>query len=161
MPKKSDPNTKMERLINSFHKKYIKTDTCWLWTACVVNFGYGKLGLNTGENIYAHRLSYEIYKGKIPDGMCVCHTCDVPRCVNPDHLFLGTIQDNLIDMHKKGRGPVGQLHGGAKLKESDVIDILELLKTKSAYRVAKMYGMSNKAIQHIRSGKTWRMIPRC
>jgi len=77
---------------------------CWLWPASTTPNGYGQFG-PIGSHRLAHRFSWEIYKGKIPDGMCVCHHCDVTSCVNPDHLFLGTYSDNMRDMVKKKRGP--------------------------------------------------------
>ena len=77
---------------------------CWLWTANT-NGKYGLLGStkNRDRSDYAHRISWEMHYGPIPDGMCVCHHCDTPLCVRPDHLFLGTTQDNLADCGKKGR----------------------------------------------------------
>ncbi len=82
----------------------IKKDSngCWLWTGCVNNKGYGALYIR-GKVEGAHRAYWEVYNGSIPDNMCVLHTCDNPPCVNPDHLFLGTQSDNMIDKIKKGR----------------------------------------------------------
>ena len=77
---------------------------CWLWTGRYQTFGYGDIQLyRNAPHISAHRASWSIHSGDIPDGMCVCHKCDVPECVNPDHLFLGSQQDNMLDAHKKGR----------------------------------------------------------
>lgn len=75
---------------------------CWLWTARCFPFGYGQFKYKR-KNITAHRMSWLLYKGKIPKGMCVLHKCDVPQCLNPDHLWLGTKADNNIDCTKKGR----------------------------------------------------------
>jgi len=77
---------------------------CWLWNAVLTGTGYGNFMVN--RSVYtAHRASFLIHKGPIPDGMQVCHKCDVRCCVNPDHLFLGTSQDNAIDKCNKGRHP--------------------------------------------------------
>jgi hypothetical protein len=88
-----------------FNKKYKINETtdCWEWQYATNNLGYGFFR-DTDKMRTAHRVSYEINKGPIPSGMCVCHLCDNPACVNPDHLWLGTIKDNMHDMIKKGRG---------------------------------------------------------
>lgn len=91
------------KYFNRFFKK-IKEDKsgCWIWMGRPNFYGYGQF-MMMYKNYRAHRLSYEIHKGKIPNGMHVCHTCDIRLCVNPKHLFLGTAKDNMHDCHKKGR----------------------------------------------------------
>lgn len=93
--------------------KVNKTDSgCWEWTGCSTKFGYGKTTVN-GVSEYTHRLSYKYFKGLIGEGLCVCHKCDNPKCFNPDHLFLGTHQDNIKDKIAKGRsrnGAMAQTH---------------------------------------------------
>lgn len=91
-----------------------RTDTCWLWTGNKLPHGYGLFGGKTSHR-YAHRYSYAKFKGPIPDGMFVCHQCDEPSCVNPDHLFLGTQKTNMEDCSKKDRTR-------ALLSTQDVID---------------------------------------
>lgn len=87
-----------------FWRHVKKSDGCWLWTASKTALGYGQLGApERSSNYLAHRLSYEINVGPIPDRMCVLHRCDTPACVNPAHLFLGTKRDNSRDMEAKGR----------------------------------------------------------
>ena len=79
-----------------------KSGECWLWTGGKTYDGYGMMKVD-GRQTYVHRFSYQLHKGEIPEGMFVCHSCDVPNCVNPDHLWLGSPADNTADMFKKGR----------------------------------------------------------
>ena len=76
---------------------------CWLWERSHNGVGYGTLGVGNGKSALVHRLMWELTNGPVPDGMFVCHRCDMPPCCNPDHLFLGTPGDNMRDMHAKGR----------------------------------------------------------
>jgi hypothetical protein len=85
-----------------FFQKVNKTDSCWLWTGAVNSRGYGSIGV-AGKTTSAHRLSYLWFKGEIPEGMFVCHTCDIRACVNPEHLWVGTNSDNMKDMIAKDR----------------------------------------------------------
>lgn len=106
-----------------FWDKVNKTEACWLWTAAnAAGYGLIKLG---GRMQKAHRVSWEMANGVIPPGMCVCHHCDVPLCVNPAHLFLGTVHDNQMDMRNKGRFPSqrGEGNHAAKLTKKSVISI--------------------------------------
>ena len=90
-------------IMKKFWDNIDKSGDCWEWTAGKQNHGYGKLRLPRGEQVYAHRYSWELHNGIIPNGMHVLHKCDNPSCVNPSHLFLGTHKDNMIDCGNKGR----------------------------------------------------------
>lgn len=81
-----------------------KSGDCWVWTGARNKAGYGRFGQGGDTRmVYAHRASYELHYGPVPTGMFVCHTCDNPSCVRPDHLFVGTRGDNMRDAHQKGR----------------------------------------------------------
>ncbi len=95
----------MSTLVERFWPKVQKSDGCWTWLAAKDHLGYGKIGAGTRKEgeLLAHRASWIINNGAIPDGLVVCHRCDNPSCVRPDHLFLGTMKDNTMDMVRKGR----------------------------------------------------------
>jgi hypothetical protein len=142
-----------------FWNKVIKTDGCWGWLGHHNQNGYGTFK-HTNESL-AHRAAWVLIKGEIPSGMCVLHRCDNPGCVNPDHLFLGTMSDNSQDMMNKGRHPKfgGEQNNKAKLKESDVADIRNELKTGIRPCVlARRYQMTGWAISCIKHGYTWKNI---
>lgn len=142
-----------------------KTDACWLWTGGTRGHGYGQMhhSWNGGakKNIAAHRASWEIHNGPIPAGLQVLHRCDVPLCVNPEHLFLGTRKDNMIDMTAKRRrvGPSGERHHNAKLTEADVREIRRLFAAGAACRaLARRYGLSRNTMTNVVRGETWKHV---
>lgn len=132
----------------------IKEDGCHDWPGAVHKTGYGAT-YSRGKPIRAHRLSWEIHKGPIPDGLCVLHKCDNRRCINPEHLFLGTYQDNVNDMFAKGRDnkAKGAANWNTKLTDDDVRRIREakLFGAKEA-ELSKVYGVSRAAIYRIFAG---------
>ena len=145
-------------LVRRFEEKYVKADSgCWEWTASKAGKGYGQIKLpRQRRQIYAHQLSYLIHKGEIPKGRYICHTCDNPGCVNPDHLFLGTAKDNLQDMKAKNRHLCGSKNAIAKLTEDNVRQIKVMLSVKVPQsRIAAVYGVSQIEISRINTGQRW------
>lgn len=149
-----------------FFWKVRKTNGCWLWTAGRRGDGYGQFYVS-GKAVGAHRFSWLLHFGVIPDGLCVCHTCDNPPCVNPDHLFIGTVRDNFDDMVSKGRNNIlepprlrGSKNSQAKLTEEIARDILS--RDYSGYgsvtRVAREFGVTRESIWNIRKRLTWQHI---
>lgn len=147
-----------------FWEKVNKTSTCWIWTSAN-DYTYGLFSVK-GKRVKAHRFSWELHNGPIPKGkgyhgICVCHKCDIPLCVNPNHLFLGTNKDNMIDRNLKKRHAVmkGIKNPKCKLTESQVLDI----RSRPIYRgsqpvLAKEFGVVQSVISAIITRKIWRHI---
>lgn len=139
---------------------------CWIWKKSVGRNGYGKYALGRGKTIGAHRASYQAFNGEIPFGLDVCHRCDVRKCVNPQHLFVGTRSENIKDAvakdrwHRENR-PRGQTKPAAKLKDADIPTILAALnagETKAS--LGRTYSVTPRTIALIKSGEGWKHIPR-
>ncbi len=133
---------------------------CWIWLSKLNDKGYGKLsreGAGTGW-AYAHRVAYEKYVGPIPNGMHVLHRCDVPCCVNPKHLFLGTQADNNRDRDLKGRqvAPRGTNNGMSKLTDETVRQILA--SPLSSLRLSPLIGINSSSIRKIRRREAWKHV---
>jgi hypothetical protein len=150
--------------IRRFNSRYIESESgCHEWSGSLKG-GYSHMRVG-GLSFMAHRLSYHINNGPIEDGMFVCHRCDNRKCVRPDHLFLGTHQDNMDDMMAKGRGNrswdrKGELGNINKISKADVILAAGLLKEKSNNEIALIIGhpCTGDIIKHIRSGRSWRSV---
>jgi len=177
---KSDTSTDLTpQQLKRFWEKVDNTPNpknCWIWTACKSRNGYGNWGLN-GKNFGTHRASWMIHNGEIPNGFYVLHKCDVPLCVNPSHLFLGTQRQNIADMKNKGRGnwasgknqglhknpqlaARGSKSGRSVLVESQVIEIRNLHKAGniSQIELAKKFNCGKSTVGAIILRQTWAHI---
>jgi hypothetical protein len=130
---------------------------CWEWTASRTSLGYGKIGTTRSVWEFAHRIMWMLVHGPIPDGHIICHRCDNPPCVNPDHLFLGSHLDNFRDSQSKKRHAHGERHGGAKLSEAEAQQILAD-PTAVGRHLAKAHNVSPATICLLRKRETWRHL---
>ena len=139
---------------------------CWEWQG-VKRCGYGRTIVGsrtdgTRRSVSAHRLAYETWKGEIPDGYEVCHVCDNPSCINPDHLFVGTRQDNVDDRERKCRNviKIGEEQPRSKLTKKAVKDARweKAYKGTSFQELADRYGVSKNTMQNAINGITWKCV---
>jgi hypothetical protein len=149
------------------------TTPCWLWTGATSKNGYGQLSVE-GHQVSAHRTSWELHHGEIPEELLVLHHCDHRPCVRPDHLFLGTNKENSEDMVRKGRSTTGDRNasrryperqvrgsrqGSAKLTEAQVIAIREANRQGDSRRsLAQKYGVAIPTIDSIVTRRAWRHV---
>ncbi len=151
--------SRTERLALSFWKRVSIEGECWHWAGALNNMGYGFLHTRIRPDLrLAHRLSWTLYRGEIPSGLWVLHSCDQPSCVNPNHLFLGTRQDNVDDMLKKGRNAKGEGNGASKLTDVQVREIYLMRGKISGMVLAKKYGVAFNQIYVIWRRERWRHI---
>ena len=141
-----------------FWRRIQISDACWLWSGRVDQWGYGIVKLH-GETL-AHRVMWVELHGPIRNGLFVCHHCDVPHCVSPYHLFLGTPSDNVNDMVSKGRqrGAIGTNNSACKVTEETVIAIRHAPQSMSCRYLAKQFGISASSVSRIRAGRGWRHL---
>lgn len=149
-----------------FWEKVDKTTTpegCWEWTGSRKKDGYGRIGRGgiAGGSVNATRVAWEITNGPIPPGMFICHRCDNPPCVRPDHLFLGTPEDNVVDSMSKGRWIKGERVGGSKLTEADVRAIRAKYASAPRFQrglaraIAAEYGITISNVSAIVRRESW------
>lgn len=133
---------------------------CWNWAGSIGDSGYGRIKHN-GRCLQAHRVSWTLANGAIPEGLLVCHHCDNKVCVRPSHLFIGTNADNMRDMKMKGRGNTlhmqGEKNPRSKLTTRQVIKMRVLYAggNKTQDELAAMYSMSQTQVNHIVQRKSW------
>ena len=163
-----------EKVKAKFWSNVQKSCGCWEWQGYCDKCGYGRLRAGDKRLVGVHRLSWEMHFGIIPEGMCVCHHCDNPKCVRPEHLFVGTHDDNMADMVRKKRCHCGDSHyfhrhpekipdrsgtknGRSKLTEKDVREIRSLSHLKRL-ELARRYGVSQAAISFVILRETWKDV---
>lgn len=128
---------------------------CWIWTGSTAHYGHGIISVH-GKHALAHRISWTLHHGPIPDGVMICHKCDVPACINPDHLYVGNAKTNSADMVSRNRIARGETSGTAKLTAKQVIAIRKDDRTRSD--IAADFGVSTTMVNNIKSGKAWRHL---
>lgn len=132
---------------------------CLLWLGKVDRDGYGRVrSAPRRETMFKiHRVAFQVHRGIIPKGMSVCHHCDVPSCINPEHLFLGTHADNMADMHAKGRALKGERHPLSKLT-ADQVRTIRADKSHGPTKLAAALGVYRATVQDVIARRTWRHI---
>lgn len=173
----SDQETLQKRIMSSVDPVtsiYEGIGDCLAWNKGKLKAGYGKIKWKR-KTVLAHRASYSAFNGPIPDELCVCHKCDNPSCVNPEHLFLGTYLENNLDKKEKGRGAAGDRHGSktkperfcrgertptSKVTTNEVIEIRKLRDLGWKHEdIAKHYNIKRAAISHIVNRRNWKHLP--
>ncbi len=143
-----------ESIPERYWSKVVKTDGCWSWTGQRTDKGYGRLGAGprAGAAIGAHRISWILNYGPIPEGMCVLHHCDTPPCTRPDHLWLGTTPDNNQDQFEKGRRAISR-----QLTPQQVSEIKRLYASgqHTQKQIGAMFGIHQTGVGKMIRGETW------
>lgn len=131
-------------------------DGCWEWKGHRDAWGYGQFK-HKGTAAKAHRVSYELFVGPIPEGLVLMHKCDNPKCVRPDHLEPGTQEDNVRDRNSKGRTAMGADVQSSKLSQTMVQEIRER-RSLGAERLASIYDVGVDAVKRVLANKTWKGV---
>lgn len=151
----------MKPIKQRFEEKYTvnRVTGCWDWHGSKNKKGYGHMG-RPGSNrlIKAHRASYLIHNGYLPDDEFVCHRCDNPSCVNPNHLFLGSHKENMKDMTDKGRQAKGENCRTSKLTSGDVVSIRKEAASKTQAQLARDYGVSPGYVWGLLNNLYWKHV---
>ncbi len=163
MARSAQLNMKKRPLEDRFNEKVDKTKSetfwggkrCHEWTGHVMPNGYGQINIDRRAN-YVHRVSWEMNYGPIPIGQYVLHRCDNRKCVNPEHLFLGTFHENMDDMVAKNRQAAGERNSHAKLTNEAVRAIRS--SSLKQQELAEMFGVTQPTISEVQSGKIWRLV---
>lgn len=145
-----------------WEKVDIDLNGCWTWTGQKAKnkgkFDYGYLAIR-GMPTLAHRISWSIHFGEPASGLCVLHKCDNPSCVRPDHLFLGSMKDNMRDRDIKGRGSRGEKHHWTKLDRVKVMKIREMYSSgKGSTTIGKEMGLDAATVCHVVKRRTWKWL---
>lgn len=155
-----------ESILDRFLSKIAYTaniNNCWDWMGGISRGGYGNFGVrinNATKNIICTRLSYFIHNNKDPYGFAVLHKCDNRKCVNPNHLYLGSNKDNSEDMVQKNRQASGVNNGSSKLSEQQVIEIRKeyVFRTVSFQKLANKFNLAKATVKSIIKRETWKHI---
>jgi len=147
----------VERLLSRIK---VNAAGCFEWQGARISNGYGNIRFD-GKPRLTHRVSYQVFRGPIPEGICVCHHCDNRKCINPAHLFLGTVADNMADAASKFRMPHGRGHRHAKLNESAVVEIVNrYVAGEDQSSIQDRFGISNHTLQMIVKKESWKHVER-
>lgn len=136
-----------------FWEQVVKTDSCWLWMGALDRWGYGK-SCGTG----AHRVSWTLAVGPVPSGSFVCHHCDVPHCVNPEHLYIGNQRTNMDDMVRRGHSTRGDRNPNSRLnfEQAEEMRTLRASGEWTYQKLSERFGVGKTQVARICTGKHWR-----